>query len=205
NDEFFLNCLDRLKQKGYGKGSDRSDELQRYLLAAKQGDAEAQYQLGVMYEYGRGVERDYEKSLEWFTKSAEQGNMKAQGELGGKYKSGRGVECDIEKAVYWYIKSAEQGNEFYCDFIAEDLLNLGRAEEALPWAIKAVEYEKNNYKEVDYHVYGLLGSVYEALGRYDEALEQYELCKAAIERSGGDSYYDVDDIEDMIEAVKEKM
>lgn len=158
-----------------------------------------------MYEYGRGVERDYEKSLEWFTKAAEQGHVHAQTELGSKYKSGEGVERDVEKSVYWYIKAGEQGEEFYSDFIAEDLLNLGRAEEALPWAIKAVEYEKNNYKEVDYHVYGLLGSVYEALGRYDEALEQYELCKAAIERSGGDAYYDVDDIEDMIESVKEKM
>ncbi len=44
-----------------------------YTKSAEQGDAEAQYHLGVMYKNGRGVPQDHEKAIKWFTKSAEQG------------------------------------------------------------------------------------------------------------------------------------
>ena len=47
--------------------------IEWYEKAAEQGDAEAQYNLGVMYENGQGVDVNYKKAIEWYEKAAEQG------------------------------------------------------------------------------------------------------------------------------------
>lgn len=47
-----------------------------YEKAAAQGNADAQYNLGVMYEDGIGVPPDWEKALEWYQKACEGGNEK---------------------------------------------------------------------------------------------------------------------------------
>ena len=79
------------------------------LKAAKQGKAEAQYNLGVMYYNGQGVNKDYSKAVYWYTKAAEQGGAEAQFKLGLMYNNGLGVNEDYTKAVYWHTKAAEQG------------------------------------------------------------------------------------------------
>ena len=81
-----------------------------YRKSAEQGNVIAQYYLGEMYYYGRGVSRDDAKAMEWYRKSAEQGNADAQYNLGIMYEYGYGVSKDNAKAVEWYRKSAEQGN-----------------------------------------------------------------------------------------------
>ena len=48
---------------------------------------------------------------------------------------------------------------------------LGKYDEALPWAEKAAEAFPQNPNIID-----TLASVYQDLGRYDDALEQFELC-----------------------------
>ena len=53
--------------------------------AAEQGDPEAQYYLGVMYDNGLGIKQDYFKAFEWWGKAAENGNADAQCCLGGLY------------------------------------------------------------------------------------------------------------------------
>ena len=49
-----------------------------YTKAAEQGNAVAQYNLGVCYNFGKGVEKDLQKAIEWYTKAAEQGDEDAQ-------------------------------------------------------------------------------------------------------------------------------
>lgn len=49
--------------------------------AANQGNADAQYQLGLRYFNGNGVRRNYTKAASWFRKAAEQGNTHAQYQL----------------------------------------------------------------------------------------------------------------------------
>ena len=49
-----------------------------YRLAAKQGHAVAQYNLGCCYEKGEGVEKDLKEAVEWFRKAAEQGVEQAE-------------------------------------------------------------------------------------------------------------------------------
>ena len=89
---------------------DEEEAVKWYRKAAERGYAAAQYNLGFMYDNGRGVAQDYTKAVEWYTKSAEQGHARAQFNLGLKYANGQGVAQDYTKAVYWYTKSAEQGN-----------------------------------------------------------------------------------------------
>ena len=52
-----------------------------YTLAAEQGFDKAQYNLGLMYACGDGVEKDRRKALQWLAKSARQGNMRALKQL----------------------------------------------------------------------------------------------------------------------------
>ena len=78
--------------------------------SAGQGNSDAQYNLGSLYEKGRVVERDYSKAAEWYLKAAEQGHVDAQYNLGYLYKDGRGVKQDYSKAAEWYLKAAEQGH-----------------------------------------------------------------------------------------------
>ena len=77
---------------------------------AERGDAEAQYRLGWMYEFGKGVAADMAQALVWFRKAAAQGNALAQVELGVLYATGEGVVQDDAQAVAWFQKAATQGN-----------------------------------------------------------------------------------------------
>ena len=43
-----------------------------YLKAAEQGYAKAQFNLGMMYRRGEGVEQSDVKAVEWYLKAAEQ-------------------------------------------------------------------------------------------------------------------------------------
>ncbi len=51
--------------------------------AAEQGDAKAQFNLGVMYSDGRGVPQNDAEAVKWFRLAAEQGDASAQYNLGG--------------------------------------------------------------------------------------------------------------------------
>lgn len=86
--------------------------LQEWRPLAEQGDADAQYNLGVMYQYGRGVAEDPAEAATWYRKAAEQGDAGAQYNLGVMYVEGQGVAQDYDEAVAWYRKAAEQGDAF---------------------------------------------------------------------------------------------
>ena len=83
--------------------------IRLYKLAVEQGNAEAQNNLGVMYENGEGVAQDYKEAVRWFKLAAEQGNAKAQDNLGSRYVDGKGVAQDYKEAVRWFKLAAEQG------------------------------------------------------------------------------------------------
>ena len=70
-------------------------------VAAEQGHAEAQINLGYMYQYGKGVKQYYFKAFELYQKAAEQGDASAQNNLGVMYDNGQGVKQDYFKAVEW--------------------------------------------------------------------------------------------------------
>jgi len=76
---------------------------------AKQGDAAAQCRLGLMYEKGQSVPKNYKKAVEWYRKAAEQGYARAQHNLGWMHWEGRGARLSYRKAIEWHRKAAYQG------------------------------------------------------------------------------------------------
>ena len=80
-------------------------------LAAEQGYANAQYQLGVMYMKGDGTKIDVKRAVEFFTLAAEQGLDKAQYNVGVMYANGQGVEQSFTTAKEWFQKAAAQGSK----------------------------------------------------------------------------------------------
>jgi hypothetical protein len=77
---------------------------------AKRGSVDAQYNLGVAYATGQGVQKDESEAASWYRKAAEQGDAGAQSSLADAYAFGKGVPKDYSHAVAWYRKSAEQGD-----------------------------------------------------------------------------------------------
>ena len=71
--------------------------------AAENGDKDAMYEIGSMYFYGRGVNRNPEKSFYWLEKSAELGNHNSAYLLGTYCHS----QKQYKKASKWYKLSAE--------------------------------------------------------------------------------------------------
>ena len=80
--------------------------LRLWRPLAEQGDADAQYSLGVTYANGRGVPQDYAEAVRWYRKAADQGLASAQNNLGLMYDNGQGVPQDYAEAVKWYNLAA---------------------------------------------------------------------------------------------------
>ncbi len=92
------------------KRGDYATALREFRVLAAQGDADAQYNLGVMYGKGQGVTLDYARAVRWYRKSAEQGDADAQYNLALMYDNGYGVPQDYVQAAKLYKKAAEQGD-----------------------------------------------------------------------------------------------
>jgi TPR repeat protein len=78
-----------------------------YHKAAEQGDAKAQNNLGVMYEFGYGVPVDPQEAVVWYRKAAEQGNIKSHINLGNIYAKGKDVPIDYVLAYMFYTLGAK--------------------------------------------------------------------------------------------------
>jgi hypothetical protein len=97
-------------REGDGVEQDLSQARHWYELAAKEGDAAGQNNLGTMYLEGIGGEVDAKTAVYWYQRSADQGFEVAQYNLGKRYLHGKGVEKDEEKAFHWIMLAAEQGD-----------------------------------------------------------------------------------------------
>jgi hypothetical protein len=78
---------------------------------ASQGDADAQWQMGVRFHNGEGVPHDDAQAIQWFRRAAEQGHVTAQATLGAYYWAGRGVPQDLSQAYFWSALALAQGDE----------------------------------------------------------------------------------------------
>ncbi len=100
------------------KQSDK-ETAKYYRKVADQGNADAQYALGIMYMEGRGVEQSYETAAKYFHKSALQGRADAQYQIALMYLNGEGVKHSSIKAKLWLRKAAEQGHKEAQDLSTE--------------------------------------------------------------------------------------
>ena len=104
------NSLGFMYDNGEGVPKDAVQAVFWYRKSAEQGNAKAQYNLGLMY--GKGdVPKDAVQAVSWYRKSAEQGNASAQSNLGASYYKGEGVPKDLVVSYMWRNLAAAQGNE----------------------------------------------------------------------------------------------
>ncbi len=90
------------------KRGDYATALRELRPLAKQGNANAQYNLGIMYENGRGVPQDDAEAVKWYRKAAEEGYAKAQVLFGNMYLQGYGVPQDYVQAHMWFDVAASR-------------------------------------------------------------------------------------------------
>jgi len=81
-----------------------------YRRAAKQGYPQAQYNLGLLYEEGKGMTKNYHKATQWYKRAAEKGLSEAQNNLAVLYILGKGVAKDKNRAENLFRRAAKQGN-----------------------------------------------------------------------------------------------
>ncbi len=109
----FDEGLAAYKQKDFEKA------LREFAPLAREGDAPAQFYLGLLYGFGEGVKKDLAEAVRLWKLAADQGNVAAQSNLGFMYKYGNGVSQDMVKAYKW-SKIASEGGAVY----AKENLNL---------------------------------------------------------------------------------
>ena len=83
--------------------------FEKLKALSTEGNRSAQYNLGLSFFHGYGVEQRFLEAVKWFRISAEKGCAEAQCELGKCYLRGKGVGYDKSQALFWLKKSADQG------------------------------------------------------------------------------------------------
>lgn len=93
----------------HGSDGDLAEAARWYRKAVDQGLREAQFNLGLMYDNGKGVEQDLAVVAKWYRQAANQGLKEAQFNLGVMYDVGEGVPRDYAVAASWHREAAGQG------------------------------------------------------------------------------------------------
>ena len=134
------------------------------LSAENEQNKEAQYELGLCYMKGKGIEPNMKLGAGWIRKAAEgdqnsPGLSSAQLDLGRCYQYGEGVSPDHEEAMKWYLKAAQEGQDVWAMYLVGRCYDEGTGvvtdkQEALRWYEKAAAH-------------GHAKALYELARRYD--------------------------------------
>ena len=145
-------------------------------VRAGQGNAKAQYNLGVVYYEGNGVTQDYEQAVKWTRLAAEQGYADAQYNLGVMYTKGQGVPQDNKEAVKWTRLAAEQEHvdaQYDLGVMYEYYLSLTKDyKEAFKWYRLAAE---QGFVKAQYNLAGIYKYGHGVVQNYKEAVKWYRL------------------------------
>ena len=82
--------------------------IRAWLPMAESGNAEAQNNIGYMYEGGLGVPQNYLMAMNWYRQAADSGLAEAQHNMGMLYHHGYGVAENFTEAFRWFKMAADQ-------------------------------------------------------------------------------------------------
>lgn len=138
---------------------DYNTAFRLFKSLAEQGNTEAQANLGLMYEIGQGVNKNFAEAFQWYRSAAEKGNAWAQVNLGLAYANGRGTKKDDKEAAKWLRRAALQGSTRAQEILGT-MYNQGRGvpqghKEAAQWinpsnSMYIAELEKNYRKRLHF-------------------------------------------------------
>ena len=97
----------------------QDDSIEAVRTRAEAGDAVAQFNLGVRYDFGLGVPEDDVEAMAWYRQAAEQGYASAQYSLGFMYSTGIGVPQDDVEAYKWFNLATTYADEEYRELYAD--------------------------------------------------------------------------------------
>ena len=107
------------------------DDFVYDLSLATQGISVSQYNTGVNYSIGRGINKDVEKAVYWYQRANEQGHSKAPFNIAIFYVNGINTDPDPELALEYFLVAEERGNKHAKEFLDKlrraDNLNLREA------------------------------------------------------------------------------
>jgi len=119
---------------------------------AREGDAEAQYELGRLLM----IIQSFDDATYWFRQAAEQGHQSAQAILAFNYQAGIGVARNRYQAAYWFYQAGE-ANDPFIQFDIASMYSDGNIlpqdmEQAAYWFRKSAE---QNITEAQVHLGGM--------------------------------------------------
>lgn len=130
-------------------------EIEQMVAAAKNGAAQAQYEVAFWYN----TRRNFGEGVKWMRKAAEQGLARAQRGLGRMYYNGQAVPKDLVESARWVRKAADQG-EAEAQWILGCLYLGGFGVRKDP--AEGVEWLRKAAEQGDADAQGILADQYEA-------------------------------------------
>ena len=105
---------------GQGVAVDYKRAMAAYKIAAEEGDAICQYELGVMYSKGEGIDSpDFEQALVWFEKAAAQDYPPAISNLGVLALHGQAQTPSWHRARKHYQRAIDLGSPKAAELMQE--------------------------------------------------------------------------------------
>jgi uncharacterized protein len=95
--------------RGAAARGDFAEAVRLLERAAEGGSADAETDLGLLYERGSNGTPDFEEARMWYLRAAAAGSLAAEANLAGMYAAGRGVPQDDAEAARLYAQAADQG------------------------------------------------------------------------------------------------
>ena len=148
-------------------------------LATEEKDAEAMYQLSLLYEQGKGVMKNEAESLRLLKDSAAAGYDKAAVKLGNLYYTGKGgLEKNYPEAYKWF-KSAADKNNYIAQYNVGLMIENGVGDVVKKDPVKAFQYYLKSGNQGYYLAQHALGRMYvEGIGttqNYTRGMGWYKL------------------------------
>lgn len=162
-----------------------------FLEAAKQGNAIAQFQIGLKYEIGRGVKKSAKEAARWYMKSASKNNVDALYKLGCCYYYGDGVRIDNHAAWRCFKKASELGDTWASYMLGRCYFCGHGVEEDEAEAVKC--YQKAVLEKIVPAIYELGRCYFDGSGIGEDKEKAMELFKEAAEMDYPKALYDIGD------------
>jgi TPR repeat protein len=190
---FYKELLDLVEKKQL----DEALKIYTQLLdLAKAGDAQAQSQMGYIYNQGIYVDEEKEQSLSWYLMAAKGGDINSQYNLGCIYRDGDGIEVNINHSVNWFTKAADQGDinaQFSLGWLFEMNVAIVDFNKSAYWYQRAADQGDKEAKDnlerlaLDFEEYEV-ENIYRVNGMWIEDLASaaYEICAPVIDDFEGD-------------------
>ncbi len=125
------------------EAGDYTAALGHWLPLAQSGDIDAQRNVGLLYQTGRGVPLDLGVAFYWFRLSAEAGNASSANSVAMMYLTGEGLPSDYVAAAAWLSRAASAGYgpaQFNLGLLYERGIGVEQDDQtALGWYVLAAE------------------------------------------------------------------